>query len=159
MPTRDRPAGVAGAIRRVCSTAGLLAAALCMVQEGPLAAAERPVGGAVGGAAEQPEKKPARTVDADQVYAGDPKADWQKPACVDPDRVFAEIEEYRKILEDRLEPSDPKYQVLMSKASRRFSTAVRAAAKDGSWDLVARVGAVHGVDHVPDITTDVIKKL
>jgi hypothetical protein len=112
-----------------------------------------------GDAQEKAPDKPARTVDPEAVLAGDPKSDWQKPASVDPDLVYAEIEEYKKIVEEKLDASDPRYQVLMSKASRRFACAVRAAAKDGSYDLVARTGAVKGVDHVPDITADVIKKL
>ncbi len=36
---------------------------------------------------------------------------------------------------------------------------IRAAAKDGGYDLVAKTGAVQGVDNVPVITQDVIKKL
>jgi hypothetical protein len=115
-------------------------------------------GDASGRALLQDAEKPKKHVEADAVYFGD-AAEWKKPAVVDADAVFREIDEYKQILEEKLESSDPKYGVLMSKASRRFSAAVRAAAKEGEYDLVARVGSVHGVDSVPVITQDVIRKL
>lgn len=104
------------------------------------------------------EKKPRPTVDAAAVYYGDSKH-FKKPAEVDPDLVYAEIEEYREILEKKLEPGDPKYAILLEKASRRFLKAVRKAARAGGHDLVARTGSVNGAENVPDVTQSVIDRL
>ena len=108
--------------------------------------------------AKKKPKKRKKWVEADKVYFGRTKG-WDAPAEVDVDAVYAEIEEYKKILEQKLEPDDAKYVLLMAKASKRFRKAVRKAAKAGSYDLVAGTGAVHGVDDVPDITSDVIGEL
>lgn len=115
---------------------------------------------AEGGAPVQdaPEK-PKRTVEAADVYYGDPASEWSKPAEVDADAVFAEIEEFKRIRDEKIEPGDAKYDLLLSKATRRFKAAVRAAAKDGGYDLVAKIGAVKGCDSVPAITQTVISKL
>lgn len=98
------------------------------------------------------------TVDAERVYFGDARH-WKKPAEVDSDAVFAKIPEYQEILDQKLGPSDTRYGVLMSKVRSKFRAAVCAAAKDGSYDLVAAVGAVKGVAGVPLITDAVIAKL
>ena len=105
----------------------------------------------------EPEK-PKKSVAAADVYFGDAR-EWSKPAEVDPDQVYAKIDEYKEILDKGLKAGDPKYDLLMCKASKRFSCAVKKAAKDGTYDLVAKLGAVKGVDSVPDITSDVIAKL
>ena len=99
-----------------------------------------------------------KSVAAADVYVGDAR-DWSKPAEVDADQIYAKIDEYKEILEKGLKPGDAKYDLLMCKASKRFTCAVKKAAKDGSYDLVAKVGAVKGVDSVPDVTSDVIAKL
>ena len=104
------------------------------------------------------ERKAKRSCDAGACYYGDPKH-WKNPAHVDPDSVYAEISEYQEILEKKLEPDDAKYQLLMNKASRRFVAAIKASAAAGGYDLVARTGAVKGVENVPDITSDVIDRL
>lgn len=100
----------------------------------------------------------AKSVEADAVFYGDSRA-WEKPAAVDDDSVYRQIEEYKTILDQKLGPDDPKYGVLMSKAREKFRKAVRCVAKDSGYDLVARVGAVRGVENVPVITQDVIGKL
>ena len=110
-----------------------------------------------GDETDKPEK-PKKSVEAGCVYVGDCRK-WEKPAEVDADRVYAKIDEYKEIVEKGLKPGDPKYELLLSKASRRFVCAVKKCAKDGGYDLVARVGSVKGVDSVPDITSDVIANL
>jgi Skp family chaperone for outer membrane proteins len=103
-------------------------------------------------------EKPKKAVDSADVYYGDSRA-WAKPAEVDPDQVYAKIDEYKEILEKGLKPGDAKYELLLCKASKRFTCAVKKAAKDGTYDLVAKSGAVKGVEEVPDLTADVIAKL
>lgn len=104
------------------------------------------------------DKKEKKCVDACDVYFGDARK-WETPAEVDPDKVYAKIDEYKEILDKGLKPDDPKYEILMSKASKRFSCAVKKTAKELGYDLVAKIGAVKGVATVPDITSDVIAKL
>jgi hypothetical protein len=103
-------------------------------------------------------EKPKKSVEAADVYVGD-AAKWEKPAEVDADKVYAKIDEYKEIVDKGLKPDDPKYELLMCKASKRFRCAVKKAAKDGSYDLVAKIGAVKGVAGVPDITSTAIDKL
>ncbi|MCE9635126.1 MAG: hypothetical protein K8T90_05405 [Planctomycetes bacterium] len=104
------------------------------------------------------EAEQKKSVESEAVFFGDAR-NWSKPAEVDQDAVFAEISEYKEILDGKIEPSDPKYGVLMTKARKRFMHAVRAVAKDASYDLVAKVGSVKGVESVPVITQDVVAKL
>jgi hypothetical protein len=108
--------------------------------------------------AADPHEQPKKSVAAADVYYGD-AARWQKPAEVDPDAVYAKIDEYKEIVDQGLKPGDAKYEILIGKASKRFTCAVKKAAKDGKYDLVARTGAVKGVENVPDITTEVVAKL
>lgn len=103
-------------------------------------------------------EKPKKSVDASDVYVGD-AAKWEKPAEVDADKVYAKIDEYKEIVDGKLKPGDAKYELLICKASKRFRCAVKKAAKGGSYDLVAKIGAVKGVTGVPDITSDAIEKL
>ena len=131
-----------------------LAAALCV------AAAGTSFAGRCGVAYAADEKKDVKkkSVDPADVYFGD-AAKWEKPAEVDADKVYAKIDEYRQIVDGGLKPGDAKYEILMSKASKRFCKAVKKAAKDGGYDLVARIGSVKGVDGVPDVTADVVAAL
>ncbi len=112
--------------------------------------------------ADEPAKKIKKedrpTVDASAVYFGN-AANFHHPAEVDTNAVWAEISEYKKIVKDKLEPGTARYELLIEKASRRFSDAVRKAARAGKYDLVARSGSVKKAPDVPDITRDVIDLL
>ncbi len=147
----------------VCAL-GLLVATLFLsstfVTAAPLAGASPLADGADGDVADADaaETKKKAHVDAAAVYFGNAKH-WSKPAEVDPDLVYAEIPEYRKIVEDELEPDDPKYQLLLSKASKRFLAAVAKAARDAGHDMVARSGSIQNVEDVPDLTQSVIDRL
>jgi hypothetical protein len=104
------------------------------------------------------KEKPKKTVDAADVYYGDSK-NWEKAAEVDADKVYAKIDEYKEIVDKGLKTDDPKYEILMCKANKRFRGAVKKAAKNGGYDLVAKLGAVKGVDSVPNLTDDAIANL
>jgi Skp family chaperone for outer membrane proteins len=104
------------------------------------------------------ERERRKAVDESDVYVGDAKK-WDKPAEVDADKVYAKIDEYKQIIDDGLKPGDAKYEILIAKASKRFCAAVKKAAKDGGYDLVAKIGAVKNAGTVPDITSDVIAAL
>jgi hypothetical protein len=116
-------------------------------------------GGAATAFADEPQNQRKKSVDAADVYFGD-AAKWEKPSEVDPDKVYAKIEEYKQIVDQGLKPGDPKYDILMCKASKRFTKAVKKTAKDAGYDLVARKGAVKGVETTPpEVTSDVISNL
>ncbi len=103
-----------------------------------------------------------RVDDPSLVYLGNPRL-FKKPCAVSADTVYRAIPEYREILEKNLTDKDVRYHFLMKKASEKFSKAIRDAATDGSYDLVAGVGAVSPANAdtpaVPDVTTTVIGKL
>jgi len=110
-----------------------------------------------GDAETQKETRPV--IDETQVYYGK-AVTCRKPAVVDADKVFQAIPEYKKILEGKLTEKDPKYSILMRKASRKFKAAIEGAATEGKYDLVANIGAVTWEGHdVPDITDDAIARV
>lgn len=104
------------------------------------------------------EKTEKPSVDSADVYLGNSN-NFRKPAEVDADAVYREIPEYKKILEDDIEPGSTRYELLLNKASKRFKCALRKVARDGSYDLVARSGSVKNAKDVPDVTQDVIDQL
>ena len=138
-------------IRRAC-----IAAAITILCCGAGLGGAFPGGSA--GVALAGEEKPKKSVDQGDVYVGDAKK-WEKPAEVDADKVYAKIDEYKEILNNGLKPGDAKYEILIGKASKRFCAAVKKAAKDGGYDLVAKLGSVKGVDAVANLTADAIADL
>jgi hypothetical protein len=103
-------------------------------------------------------------VDEGDIYLGDPTS-FSKPAVVDVDRVYHQIPEYRQIVERDIDQSDPKYLILMRKASDKFRAALRDAGDAEGYDLIGATGAIRpkgkdkGKRKVPDITKLVISKL
>lgn len=126
-------------------------AALPVVVPTPAARADEPAG-------KTEEKTEEKAVASDAVYFGDAR-EWAKPAEVDADAVYGAIPEYRQIVDEKIDPSDAKYDLLMAKARKKFVAAIRTVAKDGGYDLIARVGSVKGAGAVPNVTTDVVAKL
>ena len=137
---------------------------------GPALAGDSSGKGATDTAKTEPSKtEPAKTetpkaecrpvVDAAKVYLGQ-AATCKAPSVVDADRVYRSIPEYKRIVEKGLTEKDAEYSLLLLKATRRFRAAVEAAAKDGSYDLVAAVGAVKWEGHtVPDVTDAAVRKI
>jgi len=112
----------------------------------------------VAGAEE--EKPKFEVVDPDGLYFGD-KTYPKTPAVIAAASVWAEIPEYKKIVEEELGEDDPKYHLLMKKATERFSKALRKAAKRGSHDVIGETGSIEAKDaeqdKIPDITDDLIE--
>lgn len=100
--------------------------------------------------------------DASKVYYGNHRL-FQRPCEVSCDRVYQHIPEYQEILRRGLTDKDPRYHLLMKKATERFSSAVKKMARGKRHDLVAELGAVRKVrkkaPDVPERTNDVIKAL
>lgn len=88
---------------------------------------------------------------------------FQRPAHVCSDTVYGRISEYQEIVRRRLTDKDAQYHILMKKASKRFSAAVKKMARDKNHDLVAQCGTVSKAKtkakDVPLRTDDVIQAL
>ena len=62
-----------------------------------------------------------RCKDPGDVYFGNARL-FQRPCHISADRVYRKIPEYREILQKKLTDDDPKYHLLMKKASQRFNS-------------------------------------
>ena len=87
-----------------------------------------------------------------QIYHGDP--DYARSAaCISANEVFLAIPAYRKILDEKIDKSDPRYWLLMEEANRVFRRALRKCERDHGYDLIGELGSIR-VDGAPapDIT-------
>jgi hypothetical protein len=98
-------------------------------------------------------------IDEGDIYLGDVQ-DFQKPAVVDVDAVYAKIPEYRQILEHNLDSTSPRYLFLLRAASEKFRAALDRCSRSRGYDLIGGLGSIE-IDGttVPDITPDVLKSL
>jgi hypothetical protein len=96
------------------------------------------------------------TVDKKKVYYGKASS-FKKPAEINLLTVFGAISEYTEA--KKKSEDDPDYYILLQKANDKFQKALKKAASDGGYDLVAEKGAVKAKKTVPDITDAVIKAL
>ena len=101
-------------------------------------------------------------LDASRPYLGR-AALVMKPAVLRIDAVYGHIPEYQDILRERLGDSQPRYHLLMRKASQRFGEAVAAMARALGHDYVCEAGTIEvsrdGVAPPPDRTDEVIARL
>ncbi|MCB9825026.1 MAG: hypothetical protein H6806_03990 [Planctomycetes bacterium] len=101
-------------------------------------------------------------LDASRTYLGR-AALVMKPAVVRSDPVYERIPEYQDIRREGLGDSQPRYHLLMRKASQRFNEAVAAMARALGHDYVGEAGTVEasrdGVAPPPDRTDEVIARL
>jgi len=99
-------------------------------------------------------------VDADQIYYGDGTAP-AAPAVTVADDVWAQIPEYKKIVDEDLGEDDAAYHLLLAKATERFEKALAKVAKRDGYDMIGEVGAIAVKDKdaakIPDITKDLIE--
>jgi hypothetical protein len=115
-------------------------------------------GPAVGHAGEMATAKGVK-IDSSRIYLGNER-NFKAPAVVDVDRVYEEIEEYKKIRDENIGRDDPKYMIYMKRATRKFRLAVQKAARALGKDLVGGLGAIElDGEEVPEITDDVISYL
>lgn len=98
-------------------------------------------------------------LDPSKVYFGKPKS-FTNPAVIKRMKVYKEIPAYKRIKDEKLNPSDPEYHFLIAEASKVFRANVKKVATAKHYDLVAEVRAIAATGRVlPDITKDVIKKV
>ncbi len=100
--------------------------------------------------------------DPKKVYFGNHRL-FRRPCTVSCDRIYQRIPEYQEILRRGLTDKDPKYHLLMKKATKRFSGAIKKMAQDKNHDLVAETGAVRRnkkkAPAIPDRTADALQAL
>ncbi|MHC4940166.1 MAG: hypothetical protein ACYTHK_14555 [Planctomycetota bacterium] len=99
-------------------------------------------------------------VDRTAIYYGSgkhPKA----PAVCDADDVWGRIPEYQTIVADELTASDPRYHLLLKKATKRFQRALRKLARRDSYDMIGEIGSIKAVGKksksIPTVTKDLIE--
>ncbi len=96
-------------------------------------------------------------VDPDAIYYGSGKHP-KSPGVMAADDVWAEIPEYRRIIDEDLTEDDPVYHLLLKKATERFQKALKRLAKRDGYDMLGEVGAIEakGGADLPDVTRDMI---
>jgi len=99
-----------------------------------------------------------QVVDPDGVYLGvgdHPRS----PGVMRADDVWRAIPEYKQIIADELTEEDPKYHLLMLKATERFNRALKTLAKRDAHDMLGEVGAIvaTGGGPIPDVTAEMIR--
>ena len=67
------------------------------------------------------------------------------PCVCRADDVWAAIPEYKKILDEELTDSDPRYHLLLKRATKRFQSALKKLAKRDGHDVIGEVGSVKAV--------------
>ena len=77
----------------------------------------------------------------------------KKPAVCAVDDVWAEIPEYKKIIDEELDESDPRYHLLLKRATKRFHAALKKLAKRDGYDLIGNVGSVKALGKKKKIAT------
>jgi len=109
----------------------------------------------VARAADDPEFE---VVDPDGVYYGHGK-NPKVPGVMKADDVWSEIPEYKEIVDENLTDDDPKWHLLMAKATERFNKALKKLAQRDSYDMLGEVGAIvaKGKKTIPDVTKEMIK--
>ena len=105
------------------------------------------------------DSAPKVTINEADIYLGD-VSDFSHPATVDVDAVYANIPEYREIVDRNMDEKNPRYLFLLRKASFRFRKAVQKTAEQKGFDLIGGEGSIEVEgSEVPDITALVIRNL
>lgn len=104
---------------------------------------------------------PSDKVDVKKVYWGS-AASFEKPACVDYERVVRATPEYESIRKNKVETGTAKYWILMSQASDHAIRLINEVGKETDYDFIAASAFMASLDppiEADDVTELVIKKL
>jgi len=127
-----------GRIRHGVSATWLVAVALFAIVAG--AASES----ASAGQETAASKHEFEVVDSSQLYYGRKKHP-KSPAHCDADSIWAEIPEYKTIIEEELGPEDPRYHLLLKRATKRFQGALKKLAKREGHDVIGETGSIKAI--------------
>jgi len=113
----------------------------------------------VSGAIAAGPKYDFEVVDSSQIYYGKKKHP-KTPAVCDADSVWSEIPEYKTIIDDELGPDDPRYHLLLKRATKRFQRALKKLAKRDGYDVIGERGSIKAMGKkkksIPTATKDLI---
>ncbi len=104
---------------------------------------------------------PPDKVDVKKVYWGS-AASFEKPACVDYERVVRATPEYESIRKNKIETGTARYWILMSQASDHAIRLINELGKETDYDFIAASAFMASLDppiEADDVTELVIKKL
>lgn len=99
--------------------------------------------------------------DEDGIYFGEGKHP-KSPAVCTADDVWEKIPEYKQIQDEELDEDDPKYHLLLAKATERFRKALEKIADRDDYDMVGEVGSIRALGEgdkkkeIPDVTEDLV---
>ena len=93
-----------------------------------------------------------------QVYFGNPRT-YRKPAEIQAVIILKVIPEYNQLINDGLDPSEPRYWLLMDKAYKKFIAAVVSVSKRYNYDLVGEKGFLVDQKNIEDITLVVLLEI
>jgi hypothetical protein len=97
-----------------------------------------------------------KVLDRTKVYYGLADA-FTAPAVVEAAKVMETLPAMKTIEGEGLKKNSARYFMLLNEANQQFQKAIKAVAKDQSYDLLAEVGAVTGPKAIPNATDQVIK--
>ena len=87
-------------------------------------------------------------------------AKFKKPAVLTTSTIFDSIPEWKEIKKKKLTEKDAEYHLLLKKANEKFDCALKTVQKNGSYDIIAEVGAISCKNcTATDISSDVIAAL
>jgi len=98
-------------------------------------------------------------VNSGSIYYGSGKHP-KTPAVCSADDVWAEIPEYKKIVEEELTESDARYHLLLKRATKRFQRALKKLARREGYDMIGETGSIKALGEkkkkIPSATKDLI---
>lgn len=102
----------------------------------------------------------ASVKDPSKIYFGT-ATKIEKPATITARKCFEKISHYKQIQDEGLKPGDPKYHLLLEKATKVFRRAVGTVARTKKVDLVCETGylTLDTGETAADITAVVAKHL
>lgn len=104
---------------------------------------------------------PPDKVDVKKVYWGSAN-NFEKPACVDYERVVRATPEYESIRKNKVETGTAKYWILMSQASDHAIRLISEVGKESEYDFIAAIAFLANLEpaiEADDVTEMVINKI
>ena len=94
-------------------------------------------------------------IDESEIYYGDPDF-FEKPAVVAANDIFMAIPAYRKIVDEHIPKSDPRYWLLMEEANKIFRRALARTRREHGYDLVGEIGSIQIDGESPPEITEIV---
>ncbi|MBI3820127.1 MAG: hypothetical protein HY286_15645 [Planctomycetes bacterium] len=92
-----------------------------------------------------------KVTDRTKVYLGSADA-FTSPAVVESSKVMEILPAMKTIKDESVKKDSARWFILVNEANQQFQKALKAVAKEHSYDLVAEVGSVTGPKAITDAT-------